>query len=493
MSATFSRIFPGLAPGATQTAVQIDDAEVSYADLLEHAIALERLYARERIPAGGRVLVWARPDLKTVKTLVAAMATGQTLVPVSPSIGQTELCHIVKNAAPALALSSRPDLDAARTPVPTLSATLSGPTTSHALYADRVIRADDDPALILFTSGTTGLPKGAMLSERNVRATLDGLQQAWDITPRDTLVHALPLFHAHGLVFGLFGALRAGASLRFVPKFSPREIAGALTERSVLYAVPTMYHRLCDAAEQDPFVRERLAAARLLVSGSAALPEREHRRLESLTGQRPCERYGLTETLINTAIRHDQPRRAGYVGTPLPGVELRLVDDKRQPLASSDDATLGEIAVRGENVFLGYLNHPEATRATLDDAGWFYTGDVGTLSHDGYLRIVGRKTLDLIKTGGFKVGAGEVEAALLEQPEVDEAAVIGLPDEDLGERIVAFVVAKKGAALAADALLEAAAARLAPHKRPREIRFLDALPKNAMGKVQKAALRNGAG
>jgi malonyl-CoA/methylmalonyl-CoA synthetase len=353
-----------------------------------------------------------------------------------------------------------------------------------------VALAPEDDATIFYTSGTTGAPKGALLCARNIAATLDGLRDAWQITPRDTLVHALPLFHAHGLVFGLYGALRAGACLELVAKFSPQALAQALTgESRVLYAVPTMYHRLVDAAERDVQVQRALRGARLLVSGSAALPAREHARIEALSGQRVCERYGLSETLINTAVRADRARRAGYVGEPLPGVESKLVDDARAPIDAHDEASFGEVAVRGPNVFLGYLNRPGATAAVRDAEGWFYTGDLGSWS-DGYLRIVGRKSTDMIKTGGFKVGAGEVEAALLEHPQVREVAVLGVPDPDLGERIAAFVIARDPSAPpASQELLEFAATALAKHKRPREITLVEELPKNALGKVQKAKLR----
>jgi malonyl-CoA/methylmalonyl-CoA synthetase len=256
----------------------------------------------------------------------------------------------------------------------------------------------------------------------------------------------------------------------------------------VLYAVPTLYHRLAEAAVQEASIASALGQARLLVSGSAALPAREHARIEALTGKRVCERYGLSETLINTAVYADRERRAGYVGEPLPGVELKLVDDARNPIDARDDQTFGEVAVRGPNVFLGYLNRPDATHAVLDAGGWFYTGDLGALAPDGYLRIVGRKATDIIKSGGFKIGAGEVEGALLEHPDVRECAVLGLPDDDLGERIVAFVVARD-VPPAADALIAFVSKALSKHKRPREIRFVADLPRNAMGKVQKAKLR----
>jgi malonyl-CoA/methylmalonyl-CoA synthetase len=255
----------------------------------------------------------------------------------------------------------------------------------------------------------------------------------------------------------------------------------------MLFGVPTMYHRLAAAAEQDSEVAAAMRRARLLVSGSAALPARTFNRILDATGQRVVERYGLTETIMNTAVRADAERRPGEVGPPLDGVELRIVCDDGSD-APWDSETIGEILVRGPNLFLGYLNRPQATEEVVHD-GWFWTGDLATRGPDGYVRILGRKSTDLIKTGGFKVGAGEVEGALLEHPAVSEAAVRGEPDEDLGERIVAWVVLVDGVHPPPDeALADHVAHLLTPHKRPREVHFVKELPRNAMGKVTKQSL-----
>jgi malonyl-CoA/methylmalonyl-CoA synthetase len=318
-----------------------------------------------------------------------------------------------------------------------------------------------------------------------VASNLDALAVAWRWTPRDTVVHALPMFHVHGLVLGLFGSMRVGGALHWFPKFDAVELSQALRQGStMLFAVPTMYHRLADG---EPPVLLGLKAARLLVSGSAALPLKDQLRVEALTGRRVLERYGLTETLINCAVRVDGEPRAGSVGPALEGVEVRLVDDQRAPLNVRDDATMGELQVRGPNVFAGYLNRPDATAAVLSADGWFSTGDLACMRHDGSVRIVGRRATDLIKCGGYKVGAGEVEAALLEHPAVKEAAVVGAPDADLGERIVAHVVTSR--AVPADELADFVARQLSPHKRPREVYFVEELPRNAMGKVVKARLK----
>jgi malonyl-CoA/methylmalonyl-CoA synthetase len=346
----------------------------------------------------------------------------------------------------------------------------------------------EHPAFVVYTSGTTGLPKGAILPRRAVTSNLDALAEAWEWTDDDRLAHGLPLFHVHGLVVGTLGPLRRGGELRHLGRFDPEALTGALEDgATMVFGVPTMYHRLAEAAAGN----ERLAAAlgrpRLLVSGSAPLPAPDFERVRALTGQEIVERYGLTETLMNTAVRASGERRPGYVGEPLSGIDLRLVADDGSDIEVSDDETIGEIAVRGPNLFSGYLNRPEATAEAMRD-GWFFTGDIGTRAPSGYLRIVGRRSTDLIKTGGYKVGAGEVETALLGHPRVDEAAVVGAADADLGERIVAFVVVGDRDTPAADELIEHVAGQLAPHKRPREVRFVDSLPRNAMGKIQKGKL-----
>jgi malonyl-CoA/methylmalonyl-CoA synthetase len=259
---------------------------------------------------------------------------------------------------------------------------------------------------------------------------------------------------------------------------------------TMLFGVPTMYHRLAEALPGDPGLVKALAGARLLVSGSAALPVHDHERIAAATGRRVLERYGMTETLMNTAVRADGEARPGTVGLPLPGVELRLVEEDGTPIAAYDGESVGEIQVRGPNLFTGYLHRPDATAGAFTSDGWFRTGDMAVREPDGYVRIVGRRATDLIKSGGYKIGAGEIENALLEHPGVSEAAVTGEPDEDLGERVVAWVVpADPASPPAAGELSAHVAERLAPHKRPRVVRYLDALPRNDMGKLLKRELR----
>ncbi|HYQ62142.1 AMP-binding protein, partial [Actinophytocola sp.] len=283
------------------------------------------------------------------------------------------------------------------------------------------------------------------------------------------------------------GPLRRGGSVRHLGRFDTEGVARELTDgATMLFGVPTMYHRIAEALPSDPGLAAALAGARLLVSGSAALPAADHARIERACGQKIVERYGMTETLMNTAIRADGERRPGTVGLPLPGVDLRLVDDAGEVIEARDGETVGEIEVTGDNLFLGYLNRPDATARVMRD-GWFRTGDMAVREPDGYVRIVGRRATDLIKSGGYKIGAGEIENALLEHPAVAEVAVTGEPDDDLGERIVAWVV-PAGERPPPDELADHVARLLAPHKRPRVVRFLTSLPRNDMGKVLKRAL-----
>jgi malonyl-CoA/methylmalonyl-CoA synthetase len=456
-------------------AVSVAGAGLSYAQLRSAAAALAR-----ELEGAERVAVWAESTLETCISVVAAIEAGIPLVPVNPKLGASELAHVLTDSSPDVLLGAPEEIEhAARRS--TADAQARGgelPDTSA---------GDEDPALIVYTSGTTGRPKGAVLPRRAVASNLDGLADAWDWSGEDVLAHGLPLFHVHGLVLGLLGPLRRGGELRHLGRFEPAAAAAALRDgATMLFGVPTMYHRLGRAAEGDGTIAEGLKRARLLVSGSAPLPSPEFERIERLCGQQIVERYGLTETLMNTAVRADGARRPGYVGVPVPGVEVRLVADDGGDVQAADDETIGEVAVRGPNLFTGYLNRPDATAEALRD-GWFFTGDLATRAPDGYWRIVGRRSTDLIKTGGYKVGAGEIEVALLEHPGVLEAAVTGAPDPDLGERIVAWVVAD-GDRPPERELIDHVAGQLAPHKRPREVRFLDELPRNAMGKIVKQRL-----
>lgn len=495
-------------PAASREAVRFGDLSLSYGRLAGAADALAA-----RITDAGRVAVWATPTPETVIAVVAALWAGVPAVPLNPRTGERELAHILADSEPTAVLAGPvdalpPSLERLRRV--TVDARAAGaPAPDTAVGA---LPADEDPespALIVYTSGTTGPPKGAVLPRRAVAASLDALEDAWRWTGDDVLVHALPLFHVHGLILGVLGPLRRGGSVRHLGRFSPDGVARELASGgTMLFGVPTMYHRLAEVLDGpadgsgsgSPAVgggspagtgRDALAGAltraRLLVSGSAALPVHDHERIAAATGRRVIERYGMTETLMNTGIRADGVPRPGTVGPPLAGVELRLAEEDGTVLG--EPGAIGEIQVRGPNLFTGYLNRPDATAAAHTADGWFRTGDVGTVDEDGYVTIVGRKATDLIKSGGYKIGAGEIENVLLAHPGVREAAVTGEEDPDLGERVVAWVVAADpGSPPAAKELADHVAAQLAPHKRPRTVRYLDALPRNDLGKIMKRSL-----
>ena len=469
-------LFEPLASPTERTAVSFPDGALSY-----RALDLAARELRARLPEGGPLALWATPSTATAVALVAALRCGMHVVPLHPKSGEAELAHILEVASPTALLAAEGTAIAGlRTISPR-----SDSGAAQGAEPDEDLSAQS--GLIVFTSGTTGPPKGVVLAAGAIAANLDALADAWDWTAQDVVVHALPLCHVHGLVIATFGALRRGGEVRHLGEFVPDRLADALAcGATMLFAVPTMYRRLADAAERDPALASALRAARLLVSGSAALPAAEHRRIEAICGQRILERYGMTETLMIASMHVQRERRAGYVGWPLAGVGLRVIDDDGVDVAA-DDATIGEVIVAGSSLFDGYLNAPEATAAALQ-GGWFRTGDLGVLGADGALRLLGRRNSDLIKSGGYSIGAGEIEGALLEHPAVAEAAVLGVPDDDLGERIVAWVVRCDGVELAAAELIDHVARMLTPHKRPREVRFVDALPRNLLGKVQKRLL-----
>ena len=471
-------LFPRLAEPDDGEALWVAGAGATYRELRDAAAGLAA--ALEGV---SRAAVWAEPRLETCIAVVGALAAGTTVVPINPSSGSRELEHIVRDSAPEAVLApGGSELPAELAALPRVGARSgAGGELPDRLEAEHT-------AIVLYTSGTTGPPKGVVIPRRAIVSNLDALAEVWEWSGTDRLAHALPLFHVHGLVLGILGPLRRGGPVEHVGRFSPAALADALRRgATMVFGVPTMYHRIADEAEHDAPLGQAFGSARLLVSGSAPLPAIEHERIERLTGQRIVERYGMSETLMNTAVRVDGERRPGTVGRPLAGVDLRLVDDDGEPLDVSDDETVGEIQVRGPNLFLEYLNRPDATAEVMRD-GWFHTGDMATRADDGYIRIVGRRATDLIKSGGYKIGAGEIEGALLEHPGVAEVAVTGEPDDDLGERIVAWVVPADGERPGERELADHVARLLTPHKRPRVVRYLDELPRNAMGKVVKKEL-----
>jgi malonyl-CoA/methylmalonyl-CoA synthetase len=476
-------LFPVLAdPPADRIALRFPDRSLSYREL---ARAARRVAAQ--LDGAARAAVLAEPRIETAVAVVGALTAGVPVIPINPKSGSSELAHIVSDAEPE-AIAVGPDSE--------IPEAFAGRRRVHIDLDAAGVDAgqgdlnlsDEDPALIVYTSGTTGRPKGAVLPRRSIASNLDALAEVWDWTSADVVAHGLPLFHVHGLVIGTLGPVRRGGTALHIGRFSPEGVREALSgPATMLFGVPTMYRRLADAAATSVELAHALASARLLVSGSAALPAAEHARIQELTGRGVVERYGMTETLMNTAIHAGARPAPGTVGPPLPGVDLRLVDDDGVVLQGADDETIGEIQVRGPNLFLEYLNRPDATAEAMRD-GWFATGDMATRTGEGYIRIVGRRATDLIKSGGYKIGAGEIEGCLREHPAVEDAAVTGQADDDLGERVVAWVVVREGASVTASELTDHVAGLLAPHKRPRDVHFLDALPRNEMGKVQKARL-----
>jgi fatty acid CoA ligase FadD36 len=471
------RLLPALAAGAggpdTPDAVRVGDERISWETLAGAATAVAL-----RVAGAPAVAVPATPRLATVVAVLGGLAAGVPVVPVPADAGTAETAHILADSGAALWLAGAGD--PAPVPVPGRPPLPVEPVDpARRSVASLPEPAGAAPALILYTSGTTGPPKGVLIGREAIAHDLDALADAWAWTPADTLVHGLPLYHVHGLVLGVLGPLRIGS--RLVHTTRPRSERYAAAGGTLYFGVPTVWSRVAG----DPAAARALAGARLLVSGSAPLPEPVFDRLRALTGHRIVERYGMTETLITVSARADGERRPGQVGVPLPGVRTRLADEAGRPVPH-DGETVGELQVRGPTLFAGYLHRPEATAASFTPDGWFRTGDVATVDPAGRHRIVGRASLDLIKTGGFRVGAGEVEDALLAHPAVREAAVVGAPHPDLGQEIVAYVVAD---GVAPAELTGFVAARLAHHKRPRRVRLVDALPRNAMGKVQKRRLR----
>jgi malonyl-CoA/methylmalonyl-CoA synthetase len=472
-------LFPPLAEPDDREAIRMPDGAVTYAELAAGAAAVA-----DRLDGASRVAVWAEPTLELCVAVVGALAAGAAVIPINPGLGSRELEHIVADAGPErlLAVSDlRPSNEL---------------THLERLDVDRIEPGGplpdrlkpEDVAFVMYTSGTTGPPKGVQIPRRAITTNLDALAEIWQWTGEDRITHALPVFHVHGLVIGTLGPLRRGGRLEHVGRFSAHALAQALRRgATMVFGVPTMYGRIAGEAADDDELAQAFGNARVLISGSAALPTTVHDRMVRLTGQPILERYGMTETLMNAGVRLGDGVIPGRVGPPLPGVEVQLRDEDGATIECSDDETIGEIAVKGPNLFQGYLNRPDATAESMRGE-WFMTGDLATRDESGSLKLVGRKSTDLIKSGGYRIGAGEIEGALLEHPAVAEVAVTARPDEDLGERIVAWVVTAPGRTATREELESHVAKLLTRHKRPREVHFLDSLPRNEMGKIMKRSL-----
>ena len=460
--------------------VQDDDVQDNRAML---SIAGERIDRSELYGAaaavaeqltGARVAaVHATATVSTAIAMAGCLQAGVPAVPIPPDAGIREREHLLRDSGADRWLGDRPD---------DLDDALPSVIIDRTRQATPPAEPDENStALIMYTSGTTGAPKGALISRCALAAELDGLATAWQWTPDDVLVQGLPLFHVHGLVLGLLGPLRVGGSLIHTGRPRPELYAEAAEAGGTMFfGVPTVWSRIAAA----PQAARALSKARLLVSGSAGLPSTVFRDVRELAGQGPIERYGMTETLITLAARAEGERRPGWVGGPIDGVEARIVDEQGN-LVPADGETIGELQIRGATLFDGYLGRPEATAESFTADGWFRTGDVAAVDANDQHRIVGRAEQDLIKSGGYRVGAGEIESVLLDYPGIEEVAVVGVPDDDLGQRIVAYVV---GELADEQDVINWVAGQLSVHKRPREIRRADSLPRNAMGKIQKSQL-----
>ncbi|KSU56618.1 acyl-CoA synthetase [Gordonia sp. SGD-V-85] len=461
-------LLPTLTPTAPDdpAVIRVGDDKLSREDLVGAATAVA-----ERIAGARTVAVLATPTVETVLAVVGALIAGVPVVPVPPDSGPREFEHILADSGAQAWLGQAP----AEPTIPVI------PVRRYAKSWHRHPEPHaDSTALILYTSGTTGLPKGVPITRQSIAEGLDALADAWLWTADDTLAHGLPLFHVHGLILGVLGPLRRGGRLIHTVTPTADTYAGAAgSGATMFFGVPTVWNRVA----ADPAAAQTLSSARVLVSGSAPLPVPVFERIHELTGHEIVERYGMTETLITVSTRVDGQRRPGWVGLPLAHVETRLVENG-EPLPH-DGESVGDLHVRGPMMASGYLNRPEATAESWLPDGFFATGDVAVIDGDGMHRIVGRRATDLIKSGGFRIGAGEIETVLLAHPAVREVAVIGVPDDYLGQRIVAYVV---GDQVADTELIEFVAGELSNHKRPREIRFVESLPRNAIGKVQKKQL-----
>ena len=423
---------------------------------------------------GDRVLVSGATSVDYVVAYIGVLRAGATALLVNSGYTEREVRAITADARPRAAISDQPMV---RQTVAEMepTAVVSAPTLDDLPASDGPATIDvvgpGDDALLVYTSGTTGTPKGVPLTHANLLASAEAVRLAWRWQPDDRLVLALPLYHMHGLGVGLHGTLVTGASAVLHDRFDPDAVIDAMSAGATMFfGVPTMWTRLAANLRVAD-----LAVMRLGVSGSAPLPADLHRALAELIGRPPLERYGMSETAMLTSNPFEGERRAGSVGFPLPGVELRL--------ATGEAAAPGEIEVRGPNVFAGYLDRPEATAAAFDGP-WFRTGDLGEVDDDGYLHIVGRSK-ELIISGGFNVFPREVEDVLRAHPAVRDACVVGVPDDEWGERVTAFVVAD---AVSDDELRAWATERLVAYKRPRRWERIDDVPRNSMGKVQRDVL-----
>lgn len=470
-------------------------AELSYGAFVSLAARFATTLCDLGLEPGDRLAVQIEKSPEALAVYAACVQAGIVFLPLNTAYTPAEVSYFVGNSGAKVVLCD-PRAEAGLTSVAaeagaqllTLAADGSGSFVQAAEGAsdafETVARSADDLAAFLYTSGTTGRSKGAMLSQTNLLSNAEVLVDFWRFTADDTLLHALPIFHTHGLFVATNITLIAGGAMIFLPKFDVEAVLAALPTATSMMGVPTFYTRLLAEAR---FNRDLVSHIRLFVSGSAPLLAETHREFEGRTGHRILERYGMTETNMNTSNPYDGARKAGTVGFPLPGVELKITDPETG--ADLPQGDIGHIEVRGPNVFLGYWEMPEKTAAELRADGFFITGDLGLIDRDGYVQIVGRGK-DLIISGGYNIYPKEVELALDEAPGVLESAVIGAPHPDFGESVVGILVPREGAEIDTDAVAALLSDQLARFKQPRMLVVMDALPRNTMGKVQKNLLRD---
>ena len=469
----------------------------TWRDLELASARIANLFESLELPAGARIAVQTDKCVESVMLYLAVLRAGFVYLPLNTAYQKDEVAYFIGNAEPAVLVCSPRNLawagplafQAGVKNVFTLGDDRSGSLLERAAWhADQhtpAARSADDLAAILYTSGTTGRSKGAMLTQGNLLSNARVLHAHWGWQPSDVLIHALPVFHVHGLFVALHGALLAGAKMLWFNRFEPRATLQRFREATVFMGVPTLYVRLLAEAG---LTRQACASMRLFVAGSAPLLPETFDAWQERTGHTIVERYGMSETVMlcsNPYHPQDGERRAGTVGRALPGVQVRVSDDQGHPCAADD---VGGIEVRGPNVFRGYWRLPEKTAEEFSADGWFKTGDVGRIDAQGVVRIVGRSK-DLIISGGYNVYPAEIEGVLNEQPGVAESAVVGVPHPDFGEAVVAVVVAQTGAQIDAAALIRNLKTHIANFKVPKHVFVEPELPRNAMGKVQKNVLR----
>jgi len=464
---------------------------LSYSYIDRESARLANYLSDIGILPGARVTVQVRKSPEALCLYLACLRGGFVFLPLNPAFQKDELEYFLRDAGPALVVCD-PDREAVvhelagTTQVVTLDANGQGSLVTQsrgaaddfpAVHCDR-----DDLAALLYSSGTTGVPKGIMLTHGNLVSNTEALVKAWEFTEHDRLLHALPIFHVHGLFVGIGCVILSGASMRWLPAYDAAKVVGFLPECTVMMGVPTYYTRLLAS---DVFSRKQCANMRVFISGSAPLLEETFASFEARTGHRILERYGMTETNMNTSNPLNGARKPGTVGPPLPGVEARITNDDGDILPVNE---IGKLQVRGPNVFIGYWNMPDKTVEDFTEDGFFNTGDQGRIDEDGYVSIVGRSK-DMVITGGLNVYPKEVENVIDEMSDVRESAVIGVPHPDFGEAVVAVVVPRQGKTVGEEAVVRATKDRLANYKIPKRVVFVDELPRNSMGKVQKNTLR----